>query len=66
LVWDNRARDYERAPLAEKRALFQLAWGDGRFGQVGITNERSNLTGRSCTALANAEWTSSGELEGRR
>jgi hypothetical protein len=62
LVWDNRARDYEKAPIAEKRVLFQVAWGDGSFGRVdAISGEHSNRTGRTCTAANDAEGTSTVE-----
>jgi hypothetical protein len=36
LVRDNRTRDYDQASLAEKRMLFQLAWGDGTSHQVRV------------------------------
>jgi hypothetical protein len=42
LIADNQTKAFEKASLAEKRFLFQLAWGDGAVGQV-----HSLVTGRS-------------------
>lgn len=36
LVADNRTRDYELAPLPNKRELFRYAWGSGVHNQVSI------------------------------
>ena len=41
LIADNRTKDYDAAPLPEKRALFKKAWGDGSHGQIKVKFART-------------------------
>lgn len=69
LIADNRTTEYEQAPLAEKRALFHLAWGDGSLGRVEVEPARPDhsnaaflrqayreLLGREAEAAGLANW----------
>jgi hypothetical protein len=45
LVTDNQTKSYDEAPIAEKRVLFRMAWGNADIQQVGRLMKARSTTG---------------------